>query len=136
MNSLSKLAVGDAVAMLAPMTAPDLDGCRHMYWVKGEVASRGKNHLVARHEGHEARFSIESGEQANGRHEEGGPGRIMPMNDESRMLIAEGALKKSNYERRNQAHDAIHDLAMRLTTEALERTAAFMAGEDEMFEAT
>lgn len=133
MNSLSKLSVGDEVAMLVPMTDPDLDGCRHMYWVKGEVSATDARYIYARHGEHEGRYDIATGEQVNGRHEDRGPGFVAVLDEASRARIAEGALKKSNYERRNQVIEYLSDVDLaRYTTEALERIAAMIAGEEEL----
>ena len=135
MSDLSKLSAGDEVAMLVPMTAPDLDGCRYMYWVKGEVVAVEARYVTARHGDHECRYAIDSGEQVNGRGLERGPGWIQVLNEAARMRIAESALKKSEYERRCSALEVIADMIHSLTTEALERTAAFIAGEEEIVDA-
>ena len=134
MSALQGLGVGDHVAMLAPMTAPDLDNIRHMYWVRGEIVSIKGQHVTARHVRHVTKYALDTGEQVNGHNEDRGPGWIEPLNDAARLRIAEGALKKSNYERRCSVLEVISQMVHGLTTEALERTAAFMAGEDDILD--
>jgi len=126
-----QISVGDSVAMLVPMTPRDIDGCCHMHWVEGEAIGVSSGYVVAKHATYEATYALDTGEQSNGSGKERGPSRIEPMTDDARVRVAEGALKKSNYERRDHVLSTLADIDIgRYTTEALERIAAYIAGEE------
>lgn len=131
--SLKSLSVGDSVAMQVPMTKPDLDGCNWLYWVKGEVVSVRDGYATVRHDQYEATHALDTGEQVNGPGQERCTRRIEPITDESKMRIAEGALRKSNYERRQHILNVLTNIELdRYTTEALERIAENIRREDEL----